>query len=73
MTALRTAATGIWECVVGDDWRIAVGVVVALGLTALVAELSPAWFVTPVAVVCLLALSVWRSARGRGRPPGHLR
>jgi len=63
MKPVRAAATGIWEFVVGDDWRIAVGVVVALGLTALVAELSSAWFVMPAAVVCLLALSVWRAAR----------
>ena len=27
----------VWDFVVGDDWRIAVGVVIALGLTAVVA------------------------------------
>ena len=64
MRALRAAATAVWDFVVGDDWRIAVGVVASLGLTALLAELSSAWFVMPVAVVFLLTLSVWRSARG---------
>jgi len=63
MKPLRAAATGIWDFVVGDDWRIAIGVVAALGLTALLAELSTAWLVMPVSVVCLLAFSVWRSAR----------
>jgi hypothetical protein len=63
MKALRAAGTGIWEFVVGDDWRIAVGVVAALGLTALLAEVSAAWFVMPLAVVCLLTVSLWRSAR----------
>jgi hypothetical protein len=63
MKLLRAAATGIWEFVVGDDWRVGVGVVAALGLTALVADLSSAWFVMPAAVAGLLGLSVWRSAR----------
>jgi hypothetical protein len=63
MKLLRATATGIWEFVVGDDWRIAVGVVAALGLTAVLAEVSSAWFVMPVAVVGLLGLSVWFAAR----------
>jgi hypothetical protein len=28
----------LWDFVIGDDWRIAAGVVVALGLTGLVAD-----------------------------------
>jgi len=55
---------GIWEFVVGDDWRTALGVVVALALTALIAAAAiPAWWVMPVAVVGLLALSILRAAR----------
>jgi hypothetical protein len=54
----------MWDFVVGDDWRIAVGVVVALGITGLVAGASiPAWWIVPVAVIALLAGSVWRAAR----------
>jgi hypothetical protein len=54
----------LWDFVVGDDWRIAAGVVLALGVTALVAgtKLS-AWWILPVAVVVLLAASVWHAAR----------
>jgi len=53
----------LWDFVVGDDWRIAVGVVVALGGTALVAGTSvAAWWILPVAVVGLLGVSVWRAA-----------
>lgn len=63
MRLLQATAVGIWDFVVGDDWRIAVGVVAALGLTALVAEHSSAWFVLPVAVAFLLCLSVWLGAK----------
>ena len=53
----------VWDFVVGDDWRVAAGVVIALGATALVAGTSvPAWWVLPVAVVGLLGFSVWRAA-----------
>ena len=51
---------------VGDDWVTAAGVVLALGMTALVREGGTAWLVTPLAVVALLALSIWREARKRG-------
>jgi hypothetical protein len=52
-----------WDFVVGDDWRIAAGVVVALAVTALVAGTTvSAWWIMPVAVGALLGLSVWRAA-----------
>lgn len=54
----------IWDFVVGDDWRIAVGVVLALGVTALVAGVgATAWWVLPAAVAALISISVWRAAR----------
>jgi hypothetical protein len=57
---------GLWEFVVGDDWRTAIGVVIALALTALIAAAAiAAWWVMPPAVIGLLALSVGRAARGR--------
>lgn len=59
----------VWDFVVGDDWRVAAGVVVALGATAVVAGTSvPAWWVLPVAVIGLLGFSVWRAGpRGSRR------
>jgi hypothetical protein len=58
----------VWEFIVGDDWRTAIGVVVALGLTALIAQAgSAAWWVMPPAVLALLALSIRRAARGGSR------
>jgi ABC-type xylose transport system permease subunit len=58
----------LWDFVVGDDWRIAAGVVLALGLTAGVADTSwSAWWILPAAVVLLLAASVWHGVpRRRG-------
>jgi hypothetical protein len=56
----------LWDFVVGDDWRLAVGVVVAIVITALVSDTSlSAWWVLPVAVAGLLAGSVWGAARSR--------
>jgi hypothetical protein len=60
----RLAAFGrfAWDFVVGDDWRIAAGVVIALGATALIAGTSlAAWWVLPVGVTAILALSVWHA------------
>jgi hypothetical protein len=63
MNALRNFALGVWDFVVGDDWRTAIGVVAALGITALIAGAGvAAWWVTPVAVLGLLALSLRRAA-----------
>jgi hypothetical protein len=48
--------------IVGDDWPVAVGVVVALGGTALLAHHGiSAWWLTPLAVFLLLGTSVWRA------------
>ena len=52
-----------WDFVVGDDWRVAVGIAIALGLTALLATTSaPAWIVLPLAVAAVLWVSVRRVA-----------
>jgi hypothetical protein len=59
----RTLAAFVWDFVVGDDWRLAAGVVVALGVTALVATTTvSAWWIAPPLVGGLLAWSVWRAA-----------
>jgi hypothetical protein len=64
---VRAAALGVWDFVAGDDWVTAVGVALALGLTAVIADADEAWFVMPLAVGILLPLSVWREARKRDR------
>jgi O-antigen ligase len=60
---VRNAIVGAWEFVAGDDWVTAIGVVLALGLTAIVSQGGSAWFVMPLAVAALLSLSIWREAR----------
>jgi hypothetical protein len=56
----------VWDFVVGDDWRIAAGVIVGLSLTAIAAGAGlSAWWILPAAVALLLSLSVWRAARPR--------
>lgn len=67
MTRPRAFLLGAWEFIVGDDWRTALGVIVALGATALLASDGvAAWWMMPVAVLLLLALSLRRVARGSG-------
>ncbi|MEA2196192.1 MAG: hypothetical protein QOJ25_243 [Solirubrobacteraceae bacterium] len=64
MNWIRRAALAVWDFVVGDDWRVALGVVAAIALTALVADSTvSAWWVLPVAVVVLLLDSLRRAAR----------
>jgi len=61
---LVRAALAVWDFVVGDDPFIALGVVVALGATALIAGAgAAAWWVMPVAALALLGLSLRRAAR----------
>ena len=53
-----------WDFVVGDDWRAALGVVVALGITAaLVTAGLNAWWLMPLAVAAVLFLSLRREAQ----------
>lgn len=64
MSRVRALLVGVWEFVVGDDWRVALGVVVALGAVALLAGVGIyAWWLMPPAVMLLLALSLRRVTR----------
>jgi hypothetical protein len=64
VSRLDALARFVWEFVVGDDWRLAAGVVVALGVTALARDAGiSAWWILPVAVAALL----WSSVRGAAR------
>jgi hypothetical protein len=63
---LKAFARFWYDFFVGDDWTVAVGVVLALAATyGLNLAGVPAWWVTPVAVVMLLAASIRRAARSR--------
>jgi hypothetical protein len=53
-----------WNFIVGDDWRVAAGLAVALGLTSLLThEGVNAWWLLPIAIVLLLTGSLWRETR----------
>jgi hypothetical protein len=67
MSRVSAVALGIWDFVVGDDWRVALGVAAAIAVTALIATTTvAAWWVLPAGVVALLADSLRRAARGGG-------
>ena len=62
----RLAALGrfAWDFVIGEDWRVAAGVALAIAATALVATTTvAAWWILPVAVALLLAVTLWRASR----------
>jgi hypothetical protein len=55
-----------YDFFVGDDWTVAVGVVLALAATYGLSRAGVnAWWITPAVVLILLADSVRRSARSR--------
>jgi hypothetical protein len=62
MERLQAIVAGIWDFIVGDDWRTALGVAIAIALTALLAGVGvAAWWVMPLAVLLLLGLSLRRA------------
>jgi hypothetical protein len=61
---LRSFAAFWWDFIVGDDWRVAAGVAIALGLTAALTDHGwSAWWLLPLAVAVLLGRSLHRATR----------
>lgn len=53
-----------YDFIVGDDWTIAVEVILAVALTAAISRRGwNAWPILPVCVVVALAASLWRALR----------
>jgi hypothetical protein len=53
-----------WEFVIGDDWRVAVGVAISIGATAVLADQGvAAWWLLPPAVMAVLYGSLRRATR----------
>ena len=66
MTRIKAFGRFWWDFVVGDDWRTAAGVGLAIGVTAALAHNSiDAWWLMPIAVASVLWLSLRRAARQR--------
>lgn len=64
---LRAFGAFWYDFIVGDDWRVAVGVILAFGLTyrlSSAAETSR-WWLVPAFVAVLLPVSIYRVARER--------
>jgi hypothetical protein len=64
---LRAFGAFWYDFVVGDDWLVALGVLIALALTYVIAQGTtvPAWWLLPGAVVLLLPVSIRRAVRPR--------
>ena len=64
MTYLKNFLRFWYDFIVGDDWMIAAGVVLALMVSAVLARRGlNAWWVMLVSVVVMLAASLWRETR----------
>jgi hypothetical protein len=64
MKWLKSFAIFCYDFVVGDEWRMALGVVVGLAVTGLLAHNGVnAWWVLPVLVGIVLVISLRRARR----------
>ena len=63
----KAFAAFAYDFVIGDDWSIAVGVVLVLALTYWLTHSGHrgVWWLLLVAVVVLLPFSLWRALRRR--------
>ena len=57
-----------YDFIIGDDWLMAAGVLVALVITYVTAQAGfAAWLWLPVLVVAVLAASLWRATSSARR------
>ena len=64
MSWLRRFARFWYDFIVGDDWRVAVVVLVAVAATIGAAHLGwNGWLILPLAVAATLLASAWRAIR----------
>jgi len=73
-SAALAVARFIYDFIVGDDWRVAVVIVLGLLATAwLVANEIPAWWLVPLLAIAVTGVSLRRSRqRVSGRPTEKL-
>ena len=68
MRRIRAFGHFWWDFIVGDDWRAAAGVLLAIIVTAALAAADiNAWWLMPVAVATILWISLRREASGASR------
>lgn len=67
MSRLRIFAGFWWDFVVGDDWRMTLGLLLAIGATLFLSHAGlPGWWIVPAAAALLLRTSL-RRATGQRR------
>ena len=64
---LRAFGVFWYDFIVGDDWLVALGVLIALTITYAAGRITdaPVWWIVVVTVAILLPLSVFRATRDR--------
>jgi len=68
VSRLRSFGRFWWNFIVGDDWRVAAGVALILGVTYVLTRNGiDAWWLLPAAIALVLAGSLWRAVRPRGQ------
>ena len=66
ITRLRAFGAFWYDFVIGDDWQVAVAVVLGLALACALTKAGVAsWWLLPVVVVLVLPWSLWRATRRR--------
>jgi hypothetical protein len=64
MRHIKTFGHFWWDFVVGDDWRAAAAIVIAIAATAALSHSGVnAWWLMPVAVAVVLWVSLQRAAK----------
>ena len=64
MSRVRAFGRFWWDFVVGDDWRVALAVAIAIAATAALAHAGvDSWWLLPLAVLAVLYESLRRAAR----------
>ncbi len=65
MKRLKAFGAFWYDFVIGDDWRIALGVALALAVTFILTRATniPLWWVLPAVVLIALPLSIRRAVR----------
>jgi hypothetical protein len=62
MRLIARLVRGLWSFIVGDDWRAALGIAIAIGITAILADAgTAAWWVMPVGLFVVLVVSLRRA------------
>jgi hypothetical protein len=67
MGRIRAFGAFAYDFVIGDDWLVAVAVVLALAVTYALSHAAKvsSWWLIPLVLVALLPVSLWRAVRKR--------